>query len=116
MESLRGVRILDLTRVLSGPFCTMILADLEAEVVKIEKPGVGDDSRYFGPFINGESLYFAGINRNKKSITLDLEKPEGAEVLKRMIPHLDILVENFRPGKMENGDLATMYSKVLILT
>ena len=106
MTSLHGIRVLDLTRVLSGPFCTRILADMGAEVVKIEKPAAGDDSRGFGPFVNRESLYFADINRNKRSVTLDLRKSEGASILKRMIPHFDVLVQNFRPGTMEKWGLS----------
>lgn len=100
-QSLHGIKILDFTRVLAGPFCTMLLADLGAEVIKVERPETGDDSRLFGPFIGSESAYFMSINRNKKSITLDLKKPEAVEVVKRLIGKVDILVENFRPGVMQ---------------
>jgi CoA:oxalate CoA-transferase len=101
MGVLENVRVLDLTRVLSGPYCTMMLADLGAEVIKIERPGAGDDSRSFGPFINGESAYFMSINRNKQSITLDLKKAEGKEIFLKLVDKADIVVENFRPGTME---------------
>lgn len=98
--ALEGIRVLDLTRVLAGPFTTMILADLGADVVKIEQPGQGDDARAFPPHINGESAYFMSLNRNKRSITLDLKNDAGREVFLRMIPQADIVIENFRPGTM----------------
>jgi CoA:oxalate CoA-transferase len=97
---LHGLRVLDLTRVLAGPFCTMILADLGAEVIKIERPHSGDDSRAFGPFLGGESAYFMSINRGKKSMTLDFKNPRAIEVFKRLVAGADILVENFKPGVM----------------
>lgn len=98
---LEGIRVLDLTRVLAGPYCTMILSDLGAEVVKVEQPGKGDDSRHFGPFINDESLYFASINREKKSISLNLKHEKGKELFRKLIPEFDVIVENYRPGVME---------------
>ncbi len=98
---LEGVRVLDLTRVLAGPFCTMMMADLGAEVVKVEVPGTGDDSRGFGPFKDGKSLYYITINRGKKSVALDLKKEEGRALLLKLARKSDILVENFRPGTME---------------
>jgi len=103
MESgaLKGVRVLDLTRVLAGPYCTMMMADMGAEVIKIEIPGKGDDSRQFGPFINEESSYFMNLNRNKKGITLNLKSDEGKTIFKEMVKKADIVVENFRPGTME---------------
>jgi len=101
MKALEGIKILDFTRVLAGPFCTMMLADLGAEVIKVERPGAGDDSRHFGPFVGEESAYFMSINRNKKSITLNLKEPAAVEIIKRMIPKMDVVVENFRPGVME---------------
>jgi formyl-CoA transferase len=97
--ALEGVRVLDLSRVLAGPFCAMILADLGAEVIKIEMPGSGDDSRRFGPFINGESGYFMNVNRNKKGITLNLK--EGKDIFLDLVKKADIVVENYRPGVME---------------
>ncbi len=99
---LAGVKVLDLTRVLAGPYCTMFLGDLGAEVVKIEQPEVGDDTRAWGPpFAGGESAYFLCINRNKKSVTLDLKSNQAVGLLRRLAEGADVLVENFRPGTME---------------
>ncbi|MDF2572427.1 MAG: frc 2 [Sporomusa sp.] len=98
--ALAGVKVLDLTRVLAGPFATMMLADMGAEVIKIEVPGSGDDSRQFGPFINGESSYYMNLNRNKKGVTLNL-KGRGKEIFLEMVKKADIVVENYRPGTME---------------
>ncbi len=98
--ALDGVRVLDLTRVLAGPFCTMMLADMGAEVIKIEVPKTGDDSRAFGPFVNGESSYYMNLNRNKKGITLNL-KGRGKAIFLEMIKKADLVVENYRPGTME---------------
>ena len=99
---LAGVKVLDLTRVLAGPYCTMFLGDLGAEVVKIEQPDVGDDTRAWGPpFAGGESAYFLCINRNKKSVTLDLKSNQAVGLLRRLAEGADVLVENFRPGTME---------------
>ena len=95
---LDGVRVLDLSRVMSGPFCTAMLADLGAEVIKIEMPGGGDDSRHFGPFVDGESAYFMLLNRGKKSMTLDLKSDSGREILRAMVKSSDVVIENFRPG------------------
>ena len=97
-QLLEGVRILDLSRVMSGPFCTAMLADLGAEVIKIEIPGNGDDSRFFGPFVDGESAYFMLLNRGKKSLTLDLKSDEGKKILMAIVAECDVVVENFRPG------------------
>jgi crotonobetainyl-CoA:carnitine CoA-transferase CaiB-like acyl-CoA transferase len=98
---LEGIRVVDLTRVLAGPFCTQSLGDLGAEVFKIEPPGRGDETRHFPPFIAGESHYFLGINRNKKSLVVDLQHPAGAEILRRLAAKSDIVVENYRPGVMD---------------
>jgi crotonobetainyl-CoA:carnitine CoA-transferase CaiB-like acyl-CoA transferase len=99
---LDGVRVLDLSRVLAGPYCTMFLGDLGAEVVKIEEPGVGDDTRGWGPpFAGGESAYYLCVNRNKKSLTLNLKSLEGRDLLRRLAKTADVLIENFRPGTME---------------
>jgi crotonobetainyl-CoA:carnitine CoA-transferase CaiB-like acyl-CoA transferase len=98
--ALDGVRVLDLTRVLAGPFCTMMLADMGAEVIKIEVPKTGDDSRAFGPFLNGESSYYMNLNRNKKGITLNL-KGRGKDIFLELVKKADIVVENYRPGTME---------------
>ena len=101
-KPLDGVKVLDLTRVLAGPYCTMLLADMGADVVKVERPGAGDDTRGYGPpFLNGESAYFLSINRNKRSLTLNLKHPEALQTLGRLIKTADVLVENFRPGTME---------------
>ena len=99
--ALSNIRVLDLTRVMAGPYCTMYLADLGAEVIKIEIPGSGDDTRKFPPFKNGESLYYCNMNRNKKGVTLNLKKPEGKELFKEMVKNADVVVENYRPGVMD---------------
>jgi len=100
--ALHGVRVLDLTRVLAGPYCTMFLGDLGAEVVKVEEPSAGDDTRGWGPpFAGGESAYFLSVNRNKKSLALDLKSAAGKDLLRRLACKADVLVENFRPGTME---------------
>ncbi len=101
MKPLENIKVLDLTRVLAGPFCTMILSDLGAEIVKVEIPVKGDDSRHFGPFMNGKSLYFLSINRAKKSVSLNLKTAKGKEMLKEMVKHFDVIIENYRPGTME---------------
>lgn len=109
---LEGIRVLDLSRVLTGPFCSMVLADLGAEVIKVEKPESGDDTRSWGPpFIKGESAYFLCINRNKKSITLNLKKERGREILCKLAKKCDILLENFSPGvtKRLGVDYETIY-------
>jgi crotonobetainyl-CoA:carnitine CoA-transferase CaiB-like acyl-CoA transferase len=101
MAPLDGITVLDLTRVLSGPYCTMLLADMGARVIKLEQPGKGDDTRAWGPpFLEGESAYFLSINRNKESVTLDFKHPEGRAVLEQLIARADVLVENFRPGTL----------------
>ena len=98
---LDGLTVLDFTRVLSGPYCTMLLADMGARVIKIEQPGQGDDTRAWGPpFVNGESAYFLSINRNKESLTLDLKHPSARRVLDPLLQQAGVLVENFRPGTM----------------
>jgi len=101
MSPLEGITVLDLTRVLSGPYCTMLLADMGARVIKVEQPGKGDDTRAWGPpFLEGESAYFLSINRNKESVTLDFKHPEGRAVLDRLVAKADVFVENFRPGTL----------------
>jgi CoA:oxalate CoA-transferase len=101
-QPLRGVRVLDLTRVLAGPFCTMNLADLGAEVIKIEVPGRGDDSRSFAPMMpSGDSGYFYSVNRGKRSVTIDLRIEEGATVFLELAAKSDVVVENFSPGTMD---------------
>lgn len=95
---LEGVRVLDLTRVMSGPFCTSMLSDLGAEVIKIEMPGFGEEGRFFAPHVNGESTYFALLNRGKESVTVNLKSPDGIALISDLAKKADVLVENFRPG------------------
>ena len=102
---LDGVRVLDLTKVLAGPYASMILADLGAEVLKIELPGQGDEARGFGPFKDGESAYFTSVNRGKKSITIDLRTPGGQKLARDLAGQCDVLIENFRPGSMKRFGL-----------
>lgn len=97
-----GIRVLDLTRILAGPYCTMMLGDMGAEIIKVENPDGGDDTRAWGPpFLNGVSTYFISINRNKKSVTLDLKKERGKALLTSLIRASDVVVENFRPGTLD---------------
>jgi len=99
---LAGIRVLDLTRVLAGPLCTMTLGDLGADVVKVEQPGRGDDTRAWGPpFVDGESAYFLGVNRNKRGLTLNIADPRGLDILKRLMREADVVVENFKPGTLD---------------
>ncbi|WP_205666103.1 CaiB/BaiF CoA transferase family protein [Aquabacter cavernae] len=102
---LSGLRVLDLTRVLAGPLATQFLCDLGAEVLKIEPPGRGDETRGFAPFVGGESHYFLSLNRGKKSLVVDLATPEGAQILKDLCATADVVIENFRPGVMERFGL-----------
>ena len=98
---LSGIRVLDLSRILAGPYCTMMLGDYGADVLKVERPGSGDDTRTWGPpFVGGESAYFLCCNRNKRSITVDLKSPQGVELLRRLALTSDVLIENFVPGTM----------------
>jgi crotonobetainyl-CoA:carnitine CoA-transferase CaiB-like acyl-CoA transferase len=100
---LSGIRVLDLSRILAGPFCTMNLGDMGAEIIKIEQPGKGDDTRSWGPpFAGSEAAYFLGINRNKKSVTLNLKSEEGIKILKKLLKNSDVLIENFKFGTMDN--------------
>ena len=98
---LDGVRVLDLTRVLAGPYCGMMLADMGAEVIKVERPGRGDDARKSAPFVNGESAYFMNLNRNKYGITLNLKSEEGKAVFLDLVRESDVVLENYRPGVMD---------------
>ena len=100
--ALEGLRVLDLTRILAGPLCTMMLGDMGAEVIKIEPPGAGDDTRSWGPpFVGNEAAYFLGLNRNKRSLTLNLAAKPGQEILAALIKKSDVLVENFKVGTLE---------------
>lgn len=110
-QPLTGIRIIDLSQTLAGPFCSMLLADMGAEVIKIEIPNRGDGLRSWGPpFLGGEGVYFLGFNRNKKSITLNLKHKRGREIFIKLINKADILLENFRPGTMEK--LGFSYEKI----
>ncbi len=103
---LAGFTVVDLTRVLSGPYCTMVLGDLGARVIKVEHPGKGDDTRHWGPpFVGAESAYFLSINRNKESVTVDFKPAAGRSLIERLIAGADVLVENFRPGTLERAGL-----------
>jgi crotonobetainyl-CoA:carnitine CoA-transferase CaiB-like acyl-CoA transferase len=103
--SLEGIRVVDLSRVLAGPFCGMLLSDLGADVIKVEDTGSGDESRTWPPHKDGESAAFLVINRNKRDMTLDLKAPEGVEAVKRLVAKADVLIENFRTGTMESYGL-----------
>lgn len=113
MQPLEGIHVVDLTRALAGPYCTMMLGDLGAEVVKVERPGTGDDCRGWGPpFVGepygpypGESAYFIAVNRNKRGITVNLKSPEGQEIVRRLASVSDVLVENFRTGVLDKMGL-----------
>lgn len=107
VRPLEGIKVLDLSRALAGPYCTMMLADMGAEIIKVEIPGRGDDSRAWGPpFIEGESAYFMSVNRNKKSLTLNLKKEKSREIIHKLIKQSDVIIENFRPGTMEKLGLS----------
>ena len=106
MSALSHVRVLDLTRFLAGPFCTTMLADMGAQVVKVEAPKGGDEGRYGYPPVDGVPVFFEALNRNKKGITLDLRKDEGRAILRRLLPHFDVLVENFAGGTLARWGLA----------
>lgn len=115
---LSDIVVIDLTRVLAGPFCTLLLSDLGARVIKVENPEGGDDSRHYGPFINGKSGYFISQNRGKESIALDLKSAEDLAILHRLLGRADVIIENFRPGTMQRlgldwGSLHGKYPKLI---
>ena len=115
---LQGLLVLDLTRVLVGPYCTMVLSDLGARVIKVEAPEVGDDSRKFGPFVEDQSAYFMSLNRGKESIALNLKNEDDKNIFERILDKADILVENFKPGTLERwgygwNDLKDKYPKLI---
>ena len=99
--ALAGLKVLDLTRVLAGPFSTMMLADLGATILKLEQPVKGDDTRHMGPFQNGESVYYINLNRNKQGLTLNLKNPKGKAMFLDLVKEADVVIENYRPGTME---------------
>lgn len=105
MQALQGIKIIDLSRALSGPFCSMVLADFGADVIKIEPGPKGDMSRAWGPFDRGVSTYYLSCNRNKRGICVDFRKPEGLDVVRTLIEDADVVIENFKPGTMESMDL-----------
>jgi CoA:oxalate CoA-transferase len=115
---LKGLLVLDLTRVLAGPYATMVLSDLGARVIKVEAPGIGDDSRKFGPFIEGQSAYFMSLNRGKESIALNLKNEDDKKIFEKILAKADVLVENFKPGTLEKwgygwNDLKDKYPKLI---
>src|SRR5262249_43455526 len=97
---LAGIRVIDLTRVVAGPFCTMMLGDMGADVLKIEEPLHGDDTRGWGPYSNGAGSFYLALNRSQKSVAIDLKTGEGADALRRLVETADVLIENFRPGSL----------------
>src|SRR5436309_5752346 len=99
---LAGIRVLDLTRILAGPLCTMMLGDMGADVIKVEPPESGDDTRAWGPpFLAGDAVYFLGVNRNKRSLTLNMAVPAGQKILAGLVAKADVLIDNFRLGTLE---------------
>ncbi len=98
---LSGITVVDLSRILAGPYCTLLMAEMGARIIKVEQPGTGDDARAYGPFVKGKSAYFASINRGKESIALDLKMPEDRHTFEKLLEKADVIVENFRPGTME---------------
>ncbi len=104
--ALEGLVVLDLTNFLSGPYCTMMLGDMGADVIKVERPGTGDDARRMPPFVDGRSAPFSLWNRNKRSIALDLKRAEDREAVRRLARRADVLVENFRPGTLDRAGLS----------
>ena len=106
MFALDGMRVLDCTQIMAGPFCTLLLADMGADVIKIERPEGGDDIRHTGPFIEGWSAPFLGVNRNKRSVALDLRSDSGREVFKKLVASADVMVQNFRPGTLQRMGLS----------
>ncbi len=106
MKPLEGIRVLDLTRALAGPFCTLMLGDYGADIIKIEIPVAGDDTRKWGPpFVGGESAYFLSINRNKRSLTLNFKEEKALEIFQKLVKDSDVVVENFTPGVMDRFGL-----------
>ncbi len=100
VKPLEGIKVLDFTNVLAGPTCTMLLANMGAEIIKLERPGCGDDSRAYGPHINGESVYFTSVNRGKKSVVCNTKTKAGKELFLKLVEKVDVLIENIKPGGM----------------
>ena len=98
---LSGVTVIDLSRILAGPYCTLLMAEMGARVIKVETPGKGDDAREYGPFKGGKSTYFSSVNRGKQSIALDLKKDSDKKIFEKLLAKGDVLIENYRPGTME---------------
>src|SRR5690349_13201122 len=98
---LAGILVVDLSRILAGPYCTFLMTELGARVIKVEPPGKGDDAREYGPFVEGKSAYFMSVNRGKESIALDLKAENDKRIFERLLEKADVIVENFRPGTME---------------
>src|SRR5688572_12378557 len=113
MPPLADLKVIDLTRVLAGPFCAMLLGDMGADVIKIEEPDAGDDARGWAPFVGDWSAYFLGVNRSKRSLALDLKRPEAAEVLRRLLRDADVFIENFRPGSLDKLGFGFAQTRVL---
>ncbi len=113
MKPLDGIRVVDLSRVLAGPYCTLLLADMGAEVLKVEEPARGDDTRAWPPFAGGESTYFMSVNRGKKSLTLNIKADDGKAILRRLLASTDVLLENFRPGTLERLGFGYETARVL---
>src|SRR5450756_1551275 len=105
-QPLEGIRVLELGNFIAGPFCGMLLGDMGADVIKIERPAKGDQTRAMPPLVNGESASFAALNRNKRSLVLDLKRPEARDIVMRLAADSDVLLENFRPGVMAKMGLA----------
>src|SRR4030042_607442 len=108
---LKGIRVIDLSRNLAAPYCTMLLGDLGADVIKVEMPGAGDEARALSPMINGESGYFISLNRGKKGITLNIKDPRGKKLLEKLLAKADVMVDNFRPGVLDRLGLTEEYLK-----
>lgn len=115
---LSGITVVDLSRILAGPYCTLMMAELGARVIKVETPGTGDDARHYGPFVNGKSAYFQSVNRGKQSIALNLKDDGDRATFDKLLEKADVIVENFRPGTMEKlgygwEDLHAKYPKLI---
>jgi CoA:oxalate CoA-transferase len=106
-----GLKVLDFSRVLAGPYCSMILGDMGADIIKVEQPGIGDDSRSFGPFIGEESAYYISLNRNKRSIALDLKDESSKVIIEKLVDQSDVIIENFRPGTMDKLGIGYEWAK-----